>query len=76
MSWGTRRALYVAWNGWSRALTATVPAAPPGSAWALAIDTRAEAESWQNAREPADWTSLAASTVEVAPRAVVVLVAR
>ncbi|MBX7192714.1 MAG: glycogen-debranching protein [Sandaracinaceae bacterium] len=69
-------AIYVAYNGWSRTLTVTPPAPPAGTQWAIAIDTSAAAESWSNARAAGDEVELAAATIDVVNRAVVVLIAR
>jgi glycogen operon protein len=70
------RALYVAYDGWSRALTATVPAPPSGTRWSIVIDTSAVAESWSNARAPGEEVELVGTSLEVPARAVIVLVAR
>ena len=70
------RALYVAYDGWSRALTATVPPPPPGTRWSIAIDTSAPAERWSNARAPGEEVELVGTSLEVPARAVIVLIAR
>jgi glycogen operon protein len=70
------RALYVAYDGWSRALTATVPAPPAGTGWSIAIDTSAAAERWSNARAPGEEVELVGTSLEVPARAVIVLVAQ
>ena len=67
----TVRSIYVAYNAWTQALTATLPAAGAGKAWWVAGDsaTGTLAAAGQE-------TALGAATVSVAARSVAVLIER
>jgi len=72
----TSPAIFVAYNGWNGTIDATVPAAPAGTAWVLAIDTSIAAEAWSNAHDDAHASPVTTPTIGVAGRSLVVLVAR
>jgi isoamylase len=67
----TARSLYIAWNGWTGSITATIPAAGGGKSWWVAGDSA----SGQLAA-PGQETALTGSTVPVAAQSVAVLVER
>ena len=43
--------LYIAYNGWTAPIRATLPLLPDGERWHLAVDTAAAAIAWENAHE-------------------------
>ncbi|HEY1693295.1 MAG TPA: GNAT family N-acetyltransferase [Polyangiaceae bacterium] len=65
------RSIYVAWNGWTSAISATIPAAATGKAWYVAGDGAAGTMATPG-QEPA----LGAATRSVAARSVLLLVER
>jgi glycogen operon protein len=65
------RSVYVAYNAWTQALTATLPAAGTGKAWWAAGDS-----AGGKLAAPGQETALGAATVSVAARSVAVLVER
>ncbi|MDQ3036999.1 MAG: alpha-amylase family glycosyl hydrolase, partial [Myxococcota bacterium] len=65
--------IFVAYNGWSGAITATLPDAPPGTDWHLAIDTSPAGASFEHVTTEGP---IAAASRSVASCSVVVLVAR
>ena len=65
------RSVYVAWNGWTGAITATLPSAAGGKAWWVVGDS-ASGKLASPGQEP----PLGAATLPVAARSVAVLVER
>jgi glycogen operon protein len=64
----TARSIYVAWNGWTAEITATIPAAAAGNAWYVVGDSASG-----NLALPGQETTLGATTLAVAARSVAVL---
>ncbi|HEY8092051.1 MAG TPA: alpha-amylase family glycosyl hydrolase [Polyangiaceae bacterium] len=65
------RSVYLAYNGWTAAITATVPAAGSGTSWWVSGDS-----ANGNLAGPGQETALGAKTLTVAARSVAVLVER
>lgn len=65
------RSLYVAWNGWTGDIAATVPAAGGGKAWYVAGDSASGRFAAPGAEPP-----LGGGTLDVKARSVAVLVER
>jgi isoamylase len=70
------RSIYIAYNGWSGNVTATLPAPAAGKAWFRAGDTSAFDEGSGNFREPGAEDLMAGSTYTLNPRSVLILVER
>jgi isoamylase len=69
------KAIYVAYNGWTEAVTATLPAPPAGTSYRLVADTSAVAAAWGNWTAPGSSREIASGTYAVAARSLVVAVA-
>jgi isoamylase len=67
----TVRSLWIAWNGWTSAISAPVPAAGAGTSWWVVGDSASGSLS-----APGAETALTTSTVSVAPRSVAVFLER
>ena len=65
------RSIYVAWNGWTGAITASLPAAANGKAWWVVGDSASG-----KLAAPGQETALGATALSVAARSVAVLVER
>lgn len=65
--------IYVAYNGWSGRVRATVPGNLPGKKWYRVLDTAARFEGEENIRVPGDEPEVR-TAYEVAPRSAVVLI--
>lgn len=70
----TAPSLYVAYNGWSGKVTATLPKNLPGKKWYRVLDTSARFESEDNIRAPGEETEARAATYEMAPRSAAVFI--
>jgi glycogen operon protein len=70
------KAIFVAYNGWSETLFATVPEALPGTTWHLVADTSPSAEAWGNWASETEARPLTSSRYTLAPRSLGVFVAR
>lgn len=70
------KAIFVAYNGWSETLFATVPEAPAGASWGLVADTSPSAEAWGNWVGDTEARPLTSSRHTLAPRSLAVFVAR
>ena len=68
--------VYVAYNGWFEPISATLPATLAGNHWFLVADTSAAAEAWGNIYSPGQEAQLAAPTLPVQGRSVVLLIER
>jgi isoamylase len=68
--------VYVAYNGWSGQVTATLPAPRPGKAWYRVSDTAAWMESQGNFTEPGQEQQLGGGTYGLAGRSVLLLIER
>lgn len=66
--------IYVAYNGWSGVVTATLPAPRPGKAWYRVGDTAPWMESAGNFVEPGSETFLGGSTYDLAGRSILMLI--
>lgn len=66
--------VYVAYNGWSDAITANLPAPLPGNSWFLVADTSSAAESWGNIYAAGQELPLGGSSYTVQSRSVVLLI--
>ena len=65
----TVRSIYVAWNGWTSAITAGIPASATGKAWWSVVDSASGKLAL-----PGQETTLGTTTLAVAARSVAVLV--
>jgi isoamylase len=65
------RSIYVAWNGWTQDLTATLPASASGRAWWVSGDSASGSFV-----APGQEMALGGATVDVRARSVAVLVER
>ncbi len=70
------KAIYVAYNGWSDTVTATLPPPTPGMAWWRVSDTAQWMESRQNIAPSGQEDELDGSTYDLAGRSVLVLIER
>ncbi len=70
------RALWVAYNGWSGAVDAHPPPAPPGTAWYLVADTSEAGAAFGYARAEADAPPLGDAPLRLDGRALGIFVAR
>jgi isoamylase len=70
------RSIYIAYNGWSGFVTATLPPPAPGKAWYRAGDTSAFDESNGNFRDVGSEELMTGSTYGLNPRSVLILVER
>jgi glycogen operon protein len=68
--------IYVAYNGWSDKVTATLPPPTAGKSWYRVADTGAWWESAGNAVEPGQEERMGGATYELAARSVLVLIER
>lgn len=68
--------IYVAYNGWSGPVTATLPAPRPGKAWFRVGDTAAWMESRGNFTDPGQEDQLDGPTYELAGRSLLLLIER
>jgi isoamylase len=69
-------AVYVAYNGWSDAISAAIPPPRSGSAWFVVADTSAHAESWGNIYPASREVALGGGQYLVNARSVIVLIER
>jgi glycogen operon protein len=72
----TVRSIYVAYNGWSGVVTATLPSPSSGNQWFRAGDTAAWNEQNGNMSDAGAEGSLNGSTYDVQPRSVLILIER
>lgn len=70
------RALWVAYNGWSGAVDAHPPPAPPGTAWYLVADTSEAGAAFDYARAEADAPLLGDAPLRLDGRALGIFIAR
>jgi isoamylase len=70
------RALWIAYNGWSGAVDAHPPPAPPGTAWHLVADTSEAGAAFGFARAEADAPPLGDTPLRLDGRALGVFIAR
>ncbi|MBX3271652.1 MAG: glycogen-debranching protein [Sandaracinaceae bacterium] len=70
------RAIWVAYNGWSGAVLAHPPPAPPGTSWRLVADTGEAGAAFDHARDDDDAQAVAAWPYSVEGRALALFVAR
>jgi isoamylase len=68
--------IYVAYNGWSAKVTATLPPPTAGKSWYRVADTGAWWESAGNSADPGQEDRMAGATYELAARSVLVLIER
>ena len=68
--------IYVAYNGWSGPVTATLPAPRPGKAWFRVGDTAGWMESRGNFTDPGQEDRLDGATYELAGRSILLLIER
>ena len=68
--------IYVAYNGWSGQVTATLPALPAGRAWYRVVDTAAWMESSGNAVDAGQEAAMLGTIYDLAARSVIVLIER
>ncbi|HJZ88609.1 MAG TPA: isoamylase [Polyangia bacterium] len=68
------RSIYVAYNGWTGTVTATLPPPAPGRAWYRVSDTASWDEPSGNFRVPGAEDRMDGATYGVSPRSVVVLI--
>jgi glycogen operon protein len=66
--------IYVAYNGWSDRVTATLPANLPGKRWYRAADTAGWMESRDNFNAPDQEELLAGASYTLAGRSVLLLI--
>jgi glycogen operon protein len=67
----TVRSIYIAWNGWTGEIAATIPAAASGKSWWQVGDSAGGSLAL-----PGQETALGAATLQVAARSVAMLVER
>src|SRR6185503_5782106 len=68
--------IYVAYNGWSGPVTATLPPARPGKSWYRVADTAAWMEGMANFEDTADQDRMDGSPYQLAGRSLLLLVER
>jgi glycogen operon protein len=69
-------AVYVAYNSWSGAVSATIPPPRSGSAWFVVADTSANAESWGNIHPASQEVALGGGQYLMNARSVIALIER
>jgi len=68
--------VYVAYNGWSDAITSTIPAPLTGNNWYVVADTSSAAEPWGNIHAAGQEVILSGNTYIVNGRSVVLMIER
>jgi glycogen operon protein len=68
--------IYVAYNGWTDAITVTIPESLPGKVWYVVADTSSNAEAWGNIHRAGQEVRLGGGSYIVSGRSLVLLLER